>query len=306
MSTNVEPEEAEAINALAQEESSEETLAAVVQRDFSRPQRFSTNSLDGVRRSLSSALPDLDQALRSIFKIPLRTEAIEIDEVSATGLFSDLDRPFALGEFQVAGQPAWIQWEIRPAVKAIELLLGSDGEPDPRELSVIEGHLLSEIFSSVVDTVAKSLQLDASQLVISSTHEEISSWQDAGAEAEELRLMVAIKLEGIGESSSFHVYLPGFKVDKEQAGEESSSAALPNHLHSVSIELGAHLGCSEIPLNDLLSLELGDVIPLGTMLSEPLQVLVEGFECGTAEMGTHNGNRAIRVIEVSPRLDGIA
>ena len=306
MSTNVEPEEAEAINALAQEASSEESLAAVVQRDFSRPQRFSAKNLAGFRRSLSSALPELDRALKSIFKLSLRTEAMEVDEVGATGLFADLDAPFALAEFKVAGQPAWIQWEIRSAVKAIELLLGSDGEPEPRPLSAIEGHLLSEIFSSVVDVIAKALQLDASELAVANKHEDISSWQDAEADAEEHRLMVAIKLEGIGESSSFHVYLPGVKLGPVQAGEESTSAALPNHLHSVSIELGAHLGCSEIPLNDLLSLELGDVIPLGTMLSEPLQILVEGYECGTAEMGTHNGNRAIRVIEVSPRLDGIA
>lgn len=302
----MEPEEAEAINALAQEASSEESLAAVVQRDFSRPQRFSTKSLEGLRRTLASALPELDDALKAIFKLPLRTEAMEIDEVGATGLFDDLDAPFALAEFKVAGQPAWIQWEIRSAVKAIELLLGSDGEPEPRRLSSIEDHLLSDIFGSVVNVIAKALQLDASELTVASKPEEISNWQDAGVDAEEHRLMLALKLEGIGESSSFHVYLPGVKLGQDPTGEGGASAALPNHLHSVSIEFGAHLGCSEIPLNDLLSLELGDVIPLGTLLSEPLQVLVEGFECGTAEMGTHNGNRAIRVIEVSPRLDGIA
>ncbi len=306
MSTNVEPEEAEAINALVEEESSVEKSTAVVQRDFRQPQRFNSKSIGDFQKAITRRLPELEKALRETFKLPISAEVMEVDEVGAEGLFDKLEAPIALAEFEIAGQPAWIRWSIRAAVKAIEHLLGSDGEPEPRKLSNIENYLLQDTFGAVTGVITKALELESTELSMIETPEEIAGWQEAGEEAEEHRLFVAIRIEGLGESSVIHLYLPGVQARSSSAASEKEAAPLPGHLHTVDVELGAHLGCSEIPLNDLLSLELGDVIPLGTLLSEPLQILVEGFECGTAEMGTHNGNRAIRVIEVSPRLDGIA
>jgi flagellar motor switch protein FliM len=305
VSTNVEPEEAEAINAIVQEGSSEETPAAVVQRNFNQPRRFSGESLVGFQRSLTLGLPQLDKRLRELFKCPLRTEALEVSEVSAEGIFDQLEAPFALAGFTIAGQPAWIQWDIRAAVQAIELQLGSAGTPEPRELSHIEGFMLDDILSSVVDVVTRTLNLEASEHGVISIVEDITPWQDPGPEAEAHRLMVAIRIEGVGEGSTFHLYLPGMKSDDSDHPEYEAAAALPEHLNPVNIELGAYLGSSEIPLNDLLAIEIGDVIPLGTALSDPLQLRVEGYEFGTAEMGTHNGNRAVRIIEVSPRPEGV-
>jgi flagellar motor switch protein FliM len=305
VSENVEPEEAEALSAVAQEESREESPAAVLQRDFHRPRRFSASSLDAFRRTLALGLSDLDRALRSQFKRPLRTEALAVDEVSADGLFDELGDPFALGSFRVADQPGWIQWDVRSAVQSIELLLGSEGEPEPRPLSGIERHLLHGVFAAVVDTVTTKLGIEAKGLEVVAAAEDIPGWQDSGSGSEAYRLSVAVRLEGIGEGSTFHLYLPGIRPAEDAlAGRED--VPLPEHLHAIRVELGAYLGSADVPLDDLLALEIGDVIPLGTQLSEPLQLRVEGLACGTAEMGTHRGNRAVRVIEVTPRLDDIA
>ena len=305
MSTNVEPEEAEAINALVQAESSPELPAAVVQRDFNHPRRFSAENLADLQRALTMGLPALDKKLRELFKCSLRTEALEIDEVSAEGLFDELQDPFALAEFSVGGQPAWIQWDIRAAVQAIELQLGSPGDPEPRQLSTIEGFMLDDILSSVVDVVTHALNLEAADHKVIRTIEELSGWQDPGPQAEAHRLKVAVKLNGVGEGSSFHLYLPGVEAKAATPSDNSAKNALPDHLNPIGIELGAYLGSSEIPLSDLLAIEIGDVIPLGTALCEPLQLRVEGHEFGTAEMGIHNGNRAVRVVEVNPRPESV-
>ena len=303
MSENVEPEEAEAIRELVQEEGEREDVSmAVEQRDFRRPRRISGGTLEGFRHRLSMLLPELDKALRLVFKAPLRTEVAELSETSAEGLFDDLQKPFALAGFDVAGQPAWITWDIRAAVRAIELLLGSGGDPEPRELSSIENRLLSQILSTVVDVVCRSLSVEAADLRVETSLEDIAGWRDPGEGAEPHRLCVAVSFEGLGESSVFHLYLPGFDEGRD-LDAEAAAALLPAHAGRVTVEVGAYLGSSDVPLDNLLALEVGDVIPLGTSLSDPVLLRVEGLACGTAEMGMHNGNRAVRILEVNPILD---
>ena len=304
MTNNVEPEEAEALRELSETEERTGAPASVEQRDFRRPRRFSGSALDGFRHRLTNSLPELDQALRSLFKVPLRTEVEDLTEVSAEGLFDDLEDPFALAGFNVGGQPAWIRWDVRAAVKHIESLLGSDGEPEPRKLSSIENGLLTQVFAAVIDIVARSLDVEASDLGVVTVSEDIASWRDSGESAEPHRLCVAIRFEGPGDPSTFHLYLPGFEEARATLGE--AAAELGAHIHRVNVEIGAYLGTSDVALASLLALEIGDVIPLGTTLSDPLVLKVEGETCGTAEMGTRNGNRAVRILEVNPVLDDVA
>ena len=306
MSANVEPEEAEAIRDLVQEEGEREDVAvAVEQRDFHQPRRFSENALRGFQRQLTLLLPELDSSLRSVFKVPVRTEVTEFTEMSAEGLFDGLEKPFAIGGFEINGQPAWITWDIRAVVQLVELLLGSEGEPEPRSLSTIENRLLADIFGVVVDVVARALSFEAANLRIETAVEDIANWTDPGDDAQSHRLCVALGFEGPGEASAFRLYLPGF--DGLDAGpNEDAAIEVPPHAQDVKIEVGAYLGSSDVPLDSLLALEVGDIIALGTTLSDPVILRVEGQACGFAEMGAHDGNRAIRILELNPKLDGIS
>jgi flagellar motor switch protein FliM len=306
VSTNVEPEEAEAIRAILEIESEqEEARSSIEQRDFRRPRRFSGSALEGLRLRLAMRLPELDRALRSVLKVSVRTEVAALFETSAEGIFDGFEAPFAVAGFETGGQPGWISWDIRAAVRAIEQLLGSEGEPEPRALSSIENRLLAMILGAVVDAVTRGLSVEASNLRVEVAKEDIKGWRDAGEGAEPHRLCVAVRLEGPYEPSTFHVYLPGFG-ESGVGSRRADTLELPPHAHRVQVELGAFLGSADVPLDHLLSLELGDVIPLGTTLSDPVVLRVEGRPCGTAEMGTHKGNRAVRILDVRSILDELS
>lgn len=300
MTTRVEPEEVEALHGAVEDDGARPAAPAeVAQRDFKQPRRMSGATLTALAQRLERGLPALEQALRSFLKRPLRCGVEELREASAEGLLDGVERPLALGSFTVAGQPAWIRWDPRAAVTAIEALLGSSGN-GARELSEIECVLLARVFELVLDGVQRPLGLKTADLAVARSLDDVPTWRDGAAGAEPHRLCVSIAVESGEDTSRFHVYLPGFAEAPQ--GEAERDASLPEHLELVEVELAAHLGASDVPLADLLAIEVGDVISLGTTLSEPLVLRVEGQACGTALMGSLRGVRAVRVLQVDPPL----
>ena len=61
----------------------------------------------------------------------------------------------------------------------------------------------------------------------------------------------------------------------------------------------AELGRTRLPINELMKLQEGDVIPLDRRTSEPIRVFVGAKEKFTAKAGKAGKYRAVRVLEVS-------
>jgi flagellar motor switch protein FliM len=309
VAANIEPEEAEAIQALARREgdgpgTSGPSAAEVVERDFREPRRLSRAGLERFRKRLQVAVPSLERALLAKFGEQVRLRIEEVREVNADGLFSTLEAPFAMGGFTVGEQSGWVRWGIHGAVHAVEHLLGSPASDEPRKLTGIENALLHDLLAVFVDASASALELDAADLRIVEGLEEVEGPDGIGSEPH--RLAVSLSVDGLREKSLVHLWLPGVRDAGEPGKGETSALSLPPHLERVRVAFSAHLGASDVPLDDLLSLEIGDVVPLATGLSEPLVLRVEGQPCGTAEMGSVRGNRAVRIIEVNPVLEDIA
>jgi len=298
---NVDPEEAQAILELVREERSVRSPAEVLQRDFREPRRFSSDDVSHLQRSLQASLAGLDGFLTGLFRVPHRVGLAGLREVSAHGLFDGLEGPFVLARFQLAGQPAWIHWQCRAAVASVETLLGAGGaEPAARSLSRVELTVLERLLGGVVASVAAAFDRSAEGFAIVKAAEDVGHWRDGGPDADPHRLAVDVAFEGPGEASTFHLYLPGFSGGAAAGAAEAADEplALPPHLEHVSVDLSARLGANDVPLSDLLSLQEGDVIPLGTSVGDPVQLRAEGLACGTAELGSRNGRLAVRVLDI--------
>ena len=79
------------------------------------------------------------------------------------------------------------------------------------------------------------------------------------------------------------------------AGDARFAAALAAELHRVEVELCALLGRTEVPLQRLLSLEVGDVLVLTTGEDEPLPVTVQGRTKLRGRPAVSGGSLAVRV-----------
>lgn len=291
MAANVEPEEAQALLGDPAGPSQAEVLA----RDFAVPRRLSARRLKWIERDARERLKRLEQELQSTLREPHSLTLTGLSESSAVDLFAELSQPFAMIRFSVDGQPGWVQWEVAAAIQTIELVLGASEPQDAEErrLSHVESKVLQQILEPIVRGIASVSGVEITSPFVVDQPESIGSWEDVGPRADPQRLVFEVEIEGPCGKSTVTAYLPGVRDDT--GAEATEAAALPTHLGNVPVRLGAVLGAIEVPLAELLRLEVGDVIPLNARVGEPLDVSVDGRICASATLGANNGVLAVRI-----------
>ena len=299
VTAHLSPDEAQALLAAVRPSGQGGTPAAVETRDFGRPQRLSARASEELRKRVQGALRECEQALGRALRTDITLELAELGEVNAQGLFDELVEPFALARFDVGGQPAWARWDIAGAVSAIERKLGMQtSAAKERALSALERRFLVELFEGVVAPLVKALNAKASNVRIVAEAENAGAWSEGGPGADRARLRLHLVCNGLGAPSGIDLWLPG--VAAREPAQEPAPQSLPRHLDDVSVWISARLGARDVPLAELLAIEAGDVIPLGTSADGGIEVLAEDVPCARARLGRSEGRIALRIEEVGP------
>jgi flagellar motor switch protein FliM len=297
VATNLEPREVQAILDLTRTADGTRP-AEVATRDFERPLRLSPDEIEAARIKLRRALPGLEAELARSLRKTHPLELVDLGEVTAEGLFRELEPPLAVLCFEVDGQPGWVVWDPLAALMAVEIVLGGS-EPtstEARPLTTVERGVITRILSGVARNLGRALGVEPSQFRAPELKDDLGGWHDGGRNADRRRLHLHFAFQGPGGASEMRVYMPG--VDPAEAASSPPAPALPSHLGRVCVSVVARLGHSDIPLSDLLSLEPGDVIPLRATTDEPLWLDVEDLPSALGVLGSKNGNLAVRVTEV--------
>lgn len=87
----------------------------------------------------------------------------------------------------------------------------------------------------------------------------------------------------------------GFQVESDQTDKKMWTAIIRSQLLDTGVNMNVNLGQSEITLNDLMGLKVGDVIPLDQDTTGEFDVLVEGVPKFKAYYGIHHGSVAVQV-----------
>ena len=298
MAANVDPEEVQAILDLT--EPPQGGRLEVRARDFARPLRLSPKELGRIELDVRRALPEVEAVLARALREKHALKLVEAGEVSCEGTFATLSEPLAAVRFEVGAQPAWLVWELHPALAAVEVALGA-GEPglaQERPFSTVERKVLLRLVEPLIGGVCQSLGLTPSGLRVPRIREDLGSWREGGPGADRRRLFLHLEFEGPGAPSVLRLYLPG--IDPRAPARSGPPAALPAHLRSIQVELAARLGANDVPLAQLLSLEPGDVIPLSAPAGEPLRIYVEDQLRAHGVLGSKHGHLALRITAVGP------
>ena len=75
--------------------------------------------------------------------------------------------------------------------------------------------------------------------------------------------------------------------------------AMNNHILAANTDLAVNLGTTNMSVGDLMTLEVGDILPLNQDASGEVSLLVEGVEKMKCVMGEYKGNRAVQVTKVN-------
>ncbi len=87
----------------------------------------------------------------------------------------------------------------------------------------------------------------------------------------------------------------GFQVESDQTDKKMWTAIIRSQLLETSVNMNVNLGQSEITLNDLMGLKVGDVIPLDQDTTGEFDVNVEQVPKFKAYYGIHHGSVAVQV-----------
>ena len=93
----------------------------------------------------------------------------------------------------------------------------------------------------------------------------------------------------------------GFQVESDQTDKKLWASTIIEQLLTTEVELKVELGRSEIDVQDLMKLKLGDVIPLDQDASAEFAIQVEGTEKFKGYYGIHHGAIAVQVTRQSKK-----
>jgi flagellar motor switch protein FliM len=275
--------------------------SAVAARDFKAPRRLGPARIAALRLALENLLPALEKKLSEVAGLRLGLALDGFDEVDAGLLLAGLAQPPCVLRFRAPRAPAWLSWESAAAVGFVERVLGAKGAVSARKLSPTEARIAAHFLGELARAVTGALGLGLGEPVLVQAASELGSWRDGGDGAEPHRLEVRLELRTQGDTSLVRLYLPGIDAGaSERAGVLPKE--LPAHLERVEVELCAELAGCQLSLDQLLSLEEGDVIPLEARLGDPTSLCVEGHALARARLGSHRGRLAVRIerIDVQP------
>ena len=87
----------------------------------------------------------------------------------------------------------------------------------------------------------------------------------------------------------------GFQVESDQTDKKLWTSIIQQQLLETDLDIKVKLGETEIKLRDMMSLKVGDVIPLDQDASGELDVSVEGVKKFRGYYGIHHGTVAVQV-----------
>jgi len=303
MSAQLDPEEVQAIADAMRVDATEKPPPEVAERDFNIPRRLSLEVVKKLEATLRNSIPSLKRSLQSVVPTELELEPIAVREITAAGLFENPTPPFVIAHFVNGKAPGWVVWEPAQAIACVQAALGmpdmSDGELDTdHELSFVERRLMARILETLLAPIAKRFNVEVENLFIAEKPDDIGSWEDEGPDADAHRLCVEFSLTAFEIEATITFYLPGFLTSGVELDEDQHATEAPAVLGSIPIELGARFDPVEVPLSQLLEIEVGDVIPLAPIRSAQLTLSVDDQPVAKAEMGRNYERLAIRVLEI--------
>ena len=304
MSSNVEPEEAQAIREMVNPQGQPPQEKPVARRNFAEPRRLSGDALKALAKKITAALPsasnELITPLRKLHKLTFGSVA----EINASRLFQGMPSPFLIWCYQCNEQLGWLIWDAAAGRRLIETILcGKYDESSPgRRFSPAECRVLEKIFLVLVGAIARTFGLEPRSLRIAQDAEELNGYEEIPGSADKQRLMVHTSFDGPGGPSDVRIYLPGVFAEEEAADDRAKPiAGLPEHARDVTVLLSAYLGSVDVSLSELLGLEVGDVLPLEVDSDSHLELFVEDRASARARWGTHKGQLAVKVLSIEPR-----
>jgi flagellar motor switch protein FliM len=279
--------------------------------DFTRPTKFTSDQERRLKRGLEAFCRTASTRLSAELRVPLELEVINVSQLTWANAHSQVPSGsiMAIAEAHPIGTRMMLSAESSLVLGAIELLLGGTelSEVRERRLTDIDWALARHFFDrmlaqlSVIWTDLAELELAVAQL---ETHLETA--QMVPVSEPTLALTIEARLDGV--SSTLALLLPWRAIapvaDRFAARDDHSATRGAGEVETVrravgrvDMSLRAEVAAIELPIEQVLALQPGDVLSLGAPAEAGVTLFADKVPVHRAKPGRSGSRRAVQVTE---------
>lgn len=298
----------------ADEMKSEQEAKKVRTYDFKRALRFSKDQI----RSLTRIHENFARLLTTFFSAQLRSyvqiSVVSVDQIPFEEFIRSVPHMTLINVFEVPPLEGNILMEINPniAYSMLDLMMGGKGQAHTKvdNLTEIETKIMMNLFErsfdnlreawtniADIDPILTELEVNPQFLQMISPNETvvvISFNTIIGESSGMINICIPhVVLEPIVPNLSVRYWM---QTNKKEVSPEQL-AVLQKRVKAAEIPIVAEIGTTDISMEDLLYLQLGDVIQLNTKIEDPLTVKVGGIPKFIGQPGKLKKRMAVQVIE---------
>lgn len=198
----------------------------------------------------------------------------------------------------------------------VDVLFGGTGEDrtkvEGREFTSIENTVIRKIARAILDDWSRAWENFVS-IKSEYTRSEVNPQFAMVVPPNDLCITITfnIEIENIQGIITICVPFSNLEPIKEKLmGDYSLETAstdpfwkrtIQNQIQTVPVSMQVELGRTELKGKDLLQLSVGDIIPLSTFVSDPLEISVQGVRKFRGQPGTFHGNNAVQITHLVER-----
>jgi len=278
--------------------------------DFKRPDKFSKDQLRVLQMIVESFCRTWGTYLSGRMRSLVQIEVDKISQLAFEEYLRSLSRPWVIVVFSAEPLEGNALLEFSPslAFAILDRLLGGYGGSDDivRELTEIE----EAIFSSVVNDALRYLRQSLNEVIKVTTRiESLESNPQFVQIVAPAEIVLSVTMEmKIDESQGLLGFCFPFMLLEPIANQLKTKSFFTGkresdkhrheilaHLRSIKIPVSGQLGSVKLSVEDVISLEAGDVIKLDTKIKDPIEVNVKNKPKFHGRAGLNGKFRAVKI-----------
>ena len=288
--------------------------------DFYSPRKFTKDRLKMISGVFENYTRIINSRINGLLHTTCEITVESVEEqryYEFSNALSDGD-VLALADVEVEGQaqseesPVLIHFSTSLMLNMMDRLMGGEGDssdsiPSGYTFTTVELKLYESIVKDLIGVLGGSWE---NYIDLNFTFRRVESnptlVQLIGLD--ETVVIIGISIKFPNASGRMSICLPGMMLTNiftriaamNQVGRgsgENNSQEILDILRESDLEITAELGRTELTLQDIYYLNVGDVIDLGHPTDKPIHLYIGGQPWFSGKLGTQNGNMAVKIGE---------
>ena len=289
--------------------------------DFKRPERVSKDQMRALENLHEGFSRNFGAALSGFLRTIMEVKVANIEQMTFSEFTHSLPNPTCFNLLSAEPLEGNMCLEISPLIiyPVIDRLLGGSNADlfiPQRPLTAIELRLVQKI----LDRALRALEEAWGNIVPAKCQSKESESNPQLVQIvppNEVVVVVGFELKMGGRAGTMSLCIPYNVIEpimgvlaaqnwfsyQRKGGQEDHLRKLTKNVHNAPVEMRAFLAQTSISLNDLLSLQVGDVITTEKDSGNDVLVQVEGKNKFLAQLGQFRGSRALRITRMCQQVE---